>query len=84
MIINVQDILDILSEIDSQDPIDWAMLAIDERAASELIINNLIDQYYSTWSNYAEPARTQVIIATIAKLVLENFVLNLKLHQRET
>lgn len=84
MIINVQDILDILSEIDSQDPIDWAMLAIDERAASELIINNLIDQYYSTWSNYGEPARTQVIIATIAKLVLENFVLNLKLHQRET
>lgn len=83
MQINVQDILDILTEIDSQDPIDWAMLSIDEHAASELIVNNLLDQYYSTWSNYAEPARIQVMIATMAKLVLENFVLNLKLHKRE-
>lgn len=79
--VTVNDILDLVKEIDSEDPIDWGMLSIDETVASELIATNLLEQYNTTWADMDPDERTVIMLATITKLVVENFTLNLKLRQ---
>jgi hypothetical protein len=79
--VTVNDILDLVKEIDSEDPIDWGMLSIDESVANELIATNLLEQYNTTWADMDPNERTVIMLATITKLVVENFTLNLKLRQ---
>lgn len=81
MKVKLEEILSLLDEIDSEDPIDWAMLAIDERNATEMIVASLVEQYNNDWSNLSNEAQVNAMLATIAKLVVENFTLNLKLNQ---
>ena len=81
MKLTVDEILDLLSEVESEDPIDWAMLNIDENQATELIVNSLVDRYNSEWSQMSQDSQVKAMIATISKLVVENFCLNLKLRQ---
>jgi len=52
------------------------MLSIDESTAYEFIANNVVAKF----DKYSIDERS-VMLATIVKLVVENFVLNLKLHQ---
>ena len=79
--ITVSDIIDLVKEIDSEDPIDWGMLTVDEKTAIELIANNILDQYNTIWRHMPESEQTVIMLATITKLIVENFVLNLKLRQ---
>lgn len=80
--LQVKDIIELVEEIDSEDPIDWGMLNIDETQATELVANNLLEQYNTTWASMPEDERNIIMLATITKLVVENFTLNLKLMQR--
>lgn len=82
MTVTVEEIRELVDEIDGQDPIDWAMLAIDESAATELIVNQLVDSYNMTWSKFDQDTRDRIMLASMAKLVIENFALNVRLHQR--
>ncbi len=61
-------------EVEVTDPIDWGMLSVDENTAYNLISANVIEQW-------GEPRdeRELGILATMTKLIVENFVLNLKL-----
>ena len=79
--ITVDTLVDLIETVESEDPIDWAMLAIDESEATRLIAMNLIEQYQTHWSQLSESNRTQALLATIGKLVIENFALNLRLRQ---
>lgn len=79
--VTVSDILDLVKEIDSEDPIDWGMLNVDENMATEIIATGLIEQYNTTWADMDPDERTTIMLATITKLVVENFTLNLKLRQ---
>lgn len=79
--LRVEEILSLLEEVETEDPIDWAMLNIDEAAATELIVNSLVDQYNREWSQLPTDAQHMAMLATIAKLVVENFTLNLRLRQ---
>jgi hypothetical protein len=76
--ITLNNILDLVEEIDSEDPIDWGMLNIDENTASEMIATSLLEEYNANWSNLDSNERTVIMLATITKLVVENFTLNLK------
>jgi hypothetical protein len=80
--LQVKDIIDLVREIDSEDPIDWGMLNIDETQATELVANNLLEQYNTIWASMEDNERNVIMLATITKLVVENFTLNLKLMQR--
>lgn len=80
--IQVKDIVELVNEIEGEDPIDWGMLNIDETQATELVANNLVEQYNTTWAEMSEDERNIIMLATITKLVVENFTLNLKLLQR--
>jgi hypothetical protein len=79
--VTVTDILDLVKEIDSEDPIDWGMLNVDENMATEMIATGLLEQYNTTWADMDPDDRTVIMLATITKLVVENFTLNLKLRQ---
>lgn len=80
--LQVKDIIELVKEIDSEDPIDWGMLNIDETQATELVANNLLEQYNTIWAGLPDDERNVIMLATITKLVVENFTLNLKLLQR--
>lgn len=81
MPVTVQEILSLVNEIDSEDPIDWGMLNINEDDAVELVVNNLVDQYNTQWMGLDQHTKDRIMLATMAKLVVENFTLNVKLLQ---
>ena len=79
--ITIEEILFIVREIESQDPIDWGMLQLDEDIASEMLVNQLVDKYNTEWSKLPHTDQIRILLASMAKLVIENFVLNVKLTQ---
>lgn len=80
--ITVEDLLELVREIDSEDPIDWGMLNINEQTATEMLANSILEQYQQDWQRMSDRDRTLIMMATITKLVVENFTLNLKLTQK--
>jgi len=74
-----QEIVEIAMEIESEDPIDWGLLSIDEKEAYKLIALSVIEMY-KEWETIE--GKDLIIASTITKLMVENFVLNLKLQQR--
>ena len=76
--LTVEQLVELAKEVENEDPIDWGMLNIDENEAYKLIAFNVLDMFKDT----EEDAKEVVMLTTITKLVVENFVLNLKLHQR--
>lgn len=67
----------IAKEIEMTDPIDWGMLAISEDSVYQLMASNILERYLITDSE----DRDMILLATVVKLTVENFVLNLKLSQ---
>lgn len=76
----VARLVELAQEVEIKDPIDWGMLSIKEIDAYELMANSVLDQMY----NLPESYRETVMMATMTKLLVENFVLNLKLHGKDT
>jgi hypothetical protein len=73
----VKQIANLAKQVESEDLIDWGLLSIDEDETYEFIANSIIEQF-----NKYNKLEREVMIATITKLVVENFVLNLKLQQQ--
>jgi len=77
---NVQQLAELAMEIERKDNLDWGMLQISEQQAFELMASNVLEQF-STLENDEEAA--VIALATITKLLVENFVLNLQLKGAE-
>jgi|TARA_B110000259_G_scaffold178075_1_gene215948 hypothetical protein len=71
--ISVKQLATLAMESDSIDPIDWGELNINEEQAFLLMANHVLEIYQRT----PEP---EIMMATVTKLLVENFTLNLKLH----
>lgn len=74
----INKIVELAQDVEVEDPIDWGMLTISEENAYRLIAMNVVNQF----DKYSVHER-QIMIATITKLVVENFVLNLKLQKAQ-
>jgi hypothetical protein len=72
----IERIVLLAQQVESEDPIDWGMLEISEEDAYKLIAMNTVNQF----DKYNVQER-EIMIATITKLVVENFALNLKLKK---
>jgi hypothetical protein len=76
---NNQSLIDLIVELaqetDVVDPLDWGELNIDETTAFRLMATHVLEM------DLSEPYVTQAIIT---KLLVENFVLNLKLLRNNT
>lgn len=73
-----EQLIALAKEVEMADPIDWGMLSISEDQAYELLAGNVLEQYLLTDSDY----RDIVMLSVVLKLTVENFVLNLKLLQK--
>lgn len=70
-------LVSLAKEVEIKDPIDWSRLSVTEDQIYELMASSVIEQIYSV----PEEHRTSVSMATLTKLLVENFVLNSKLEQ---
>jgi hypothetical protein len=75
----IVQLAELAMECEITDPIDWGMLNISERDAYIMMASNVIEQLESV-NNDERPV---VAMATITKLLVENFVLNLRLKGAE-
>lgn len=73
----VAHIVSLAKEVETEDPIDWGMLNISEENAYNLVALNVVE---SMNDKYEDNDYRDVLLATIVKLVVENFTLNLKLQ----
>lgn len=75
----VNRIIALAKDVEHEDPIDWGLLAIDEDEAYRLMTLSVLEMMFD---KYDQPDMKDVLLATIVKLVVENFVLNLKLREK--
>lgn len=73
-----EQLVELAKEVEMGDPIDWGMLAISEDDAYRLMAGGVLDNYLST----DKDTREMMLLAVATKLTVENFVLNLKLQQK--
>jgi hypothetical protein len=81
MSIDVTTVMRLIQEIEREDAIDWGMLNIGEEDASRLLATSVIEHYETQIQPMHGTDRDYVIVAAIAKLTIENFVLSIKLAQ---
>jgi hypothetical protein len=73
----VQQLAQLAQQAEVTDPINWNELSIREQDAYEMMANSVLDQILSL----PEDQRPIVAMATITKLLVENFVLNIQLKK---
>jgi hypothetical protein len=72
--ISLEQLVELAKEVENTDPIDWGMLQVDEDTVYRLIASQVLELYNTN---------DQVtMLASITKLIVENFVLNMKLLQK--
>ena len=76
---DVAFLVDLAMECELEDPIDWGLLRITEEQAYQMMASQLLEQFDGVNKEDMLP----VILATSTKLLVENFVLNLKLKGAE-
>jgi len=70
--ITVEQLVAIAKEVEAEDPIEWGLLSVDEDAAFRLMALHVLEIFKDT-----DPITYK---ATIVKLLVENFMLNLKMQ----
>jgi hypothetical protein len=73
-----EQLAQLAEEIEMEDPIDWGLLAIDEKTAYRMMAGNILEMYLGMDAEN----RDMMLLATAVKLTVENFVLNLKLMEK--
>jgi hypothetical protein len=76
--ITIDTLVALAKQVESEDPIDWGMLSINEDDAYRLIATSVLEQFSEPWNIDQQTG----MLATITKLIVENMTLNLKLLQR--
>jgi hypothetical protein len=79
MKITLVQLVDLAQQVETEDPIDWADLSIDENTAYHLIAAGMLEHFNSISSI---DQKILMLLATAVKLSVENFVLNTKLLQK--
>jgi hypothetical protein len=74
----IDKIVMLAQEVEVGDPIDWGVLNIDEESAYRLMAMSVVEKF-----DTQDQDERSIMIATIVKLVVENFTLNLKLTGKE-
>jgi hypothetical protein len=74
--ITPDELADMAMQAEITDPVDWGMLSIEERQAYTMMAASVIEQV----NGIKDEQKLVVAMATMTKLLVENFVLNLKLQ----
>jgi hypothetical protein len=79
MNLSVEELAILAQEVEVTDPIEWGMLSIDERTSYRLMAANVLELF----EGMEKDQQLTIALASITKLLVENFVLNLKLETRD-
>lgn len=76
-------IVSLAKEVENEDPIDWGMLPVSEDIAYETMAMSIVDHFIEkdlekSAESFSE--RELSMMASITKLVVENFVLHLQIE----
>lgn len=74
-----EKLIELAMEADLVDPVDWGLIPIEERKVYEVMASNVIEQF----SNIKDEDQLLIALATLTKLLVENFVLNYQLGNRK-
>lgn len=74
--ISLDELVKLAQEIENTDPIDWAMLNVGEQDSYRLLASGLLEHIQAIDDS---ETRLNILLATATKLLVENFVLNIKL-----
>jgi hypothetical protein len=75
----VEQLADLAREAEIADPIDWNGLAINEATAYRMMASHVLEMYATAGTEN----RDAVMLSTITKLLVENFVLNVRLGTQQ-
>ncbi len=78
MSITPEQLQELISEVEQEDPIDFADIPFDEQDLREIVANHLCEMA-SGMEAFSEQDRQMCLLAVAAKLVLENLVLHVRL-----
>jgi malonyl CoA-acyl carrier protein transacylase len=78
MTITAAQLQALMEEVEREDPIDFADLPFNDNDLRSLIANHVCDMA-AKLENFSEEDKLLTLTAVAAKLVLENFVLHLRL-----
>ena len=74
-----EEIIELAKEVEISDEIDWDDLPLDKDRIYQIIGS----QSYELYEEYAKSENGEaILIATVIKLLIENFVLNLRVNSR--
>lgn len=73
--INVDQLVELARESELTDPIDWSALNITEIAAYRMMASHVIGMTATSGPN-----KEYILMASLTKLLVENFVINLQLE----
>ena len=81
----IKSIIELAKEVETTDPIDWGTISIGEDEAYSLVTLNVLQEMgiQEIDGNIYFEMEEDIMVATIVKLVVENFALNLKLTRKE-
>lgn len=71
---NIEQLVQLAQQVESEDPIDWGMLRVDETDSYRLLAYSLVEHF-----GIPETERELLLLVTLLKTTAENFALNLKL-----
>jgi hypothetical protein len=74
----VEQLVELAKEIETEDPIDFGMLRVDEDVAFTLMATSVLEMYL----NNDPEDRDMILLATVVKLTVENFCLQLEKVKR--
>ena len=76
--ITVEQLVEIAEAFELGDPIDWGMLSVNEHDAYLFLASGVLENY-----NSADPSDREIMmLASVVKLTVENFVLNIRLNEK--
>ena len=70
-------VAELAQEVDNESPTDFGLLPVDDESVWHLMAANVIEVYMPLSDDKI------IMMATITKLVVENFVLNMRLMKNE-
>lgn len=74
-----EQVIELAKNVELEDAIDWSEVKVDRDRIYQIIGSQVYD-YYSNWDADETQDKEVVMLAAITKLVIENFVLNVKLN----
>lgn len=71
---SLKQLIDLAKEAEVTDPIDWELIKVDRESVYTIMASNVLEQFASI----KEEERLVVAMATVTKLLVENFYLHMK------